>query len=526
MFVNVAPFPTRRAANGMVCSVNHLASEAGIAVLRDGGTAVDAAVAASAVLTVTSQYMCGMGGDLFAIVHAGQGPPKVLNASGFSGSGADAARLRAEGNELMPFRGDIRSVPVPGCVDGWMTLLEQMGSMDSARVLRDAVALAEDGFPVIRQLIWATQQIEQVAGATDYQGRLEPGQLLRRPGIASALRAVITNGRAGFYEGAFGEGLIALGNGEYTEADLRQNNANWVEPLSTDAFGHRLWTVPPNSQGYLTLAGAAIADGLAIPEDPDDPQWAHLLIESALAAGRDRNDVLHESADGQALLAADRIRRLRSGIDPQRASNQPGNMAAGGTMYLCAVDGSGMGVSLIQSNAAGWGAHIVEPNTGIFLQNRGIGFSLEAGDPAEYGPRRRPPHTLAPALVTTTDNELRTVLGTMGGDSQPQVLLQLLARLLLSKSEAGEIITAARWILTPAASTGFNAWETPGDLQVSIEAHAPRAWTKRLVELGHTTRSLDAFSSRTGHAHLIDLRNGTLAGAADPRAEAAAAVGY
>ncbi|MFV1989634.1 MAG: gamma-glutamyltransferase [Acidimicrobiales bacterium] len=526
MSVTFAPFPTRRAANGMVCSVDHLASEAGVAVLRDGGNAVDAAVAASAVLAVTSQYMCGMGGDLFAIVHDGRGAPKVLNSSGFSGSGADAETLRGEGHSLMPPRGDIRSVPVPGCVDGWMTLLKDMGRIGPERVLRDAIRLANDGFPVISQLVWAVGLLNGLTGADEYQGELVPGQLLKRPGIAQSLRDISTGGRAAFYQGAFGEGLLALGDGEYAASDLEQTNAHWVDPLSVDAFGHRLWTVPPNSQGYLTLSGAAVADGLDLPLDPNDPEWAHLLIESALAAGRDRNDVLHEFADGQVLLAPERTERLRSAIDTERASNAKGNVAKGGTIYLCAVDASGMGVSLIQSNAGGWGAHIVEPNTRIFLQNRGIGFSLESGHPAEYGPRRRPPHTLAPCLVTTTDNDLRAVLGAMGGDSQPQVLLQLLARLLLSGSSPAATIAAPRWVLKPRSATGFNAWAAPEKLQVDIEGHAPAAWTSGLEQLGHTTHMLDAFSSSTGHAHLIDLQHGTLAGAADPRAEAAAAVGY
>lgn len=511
----------------MVCSVDQLAGQAGISLMRKGGNAVDAAVCASAVLAVTSQYMCGMGGDLFALVHAASGPPRALNASGRSGSGADAEKLRADGHSEMPFTRNIASVPVPGCVDGWLTLLDEYGRLDPSQVFEDAIALARDGFVVTPQLIAAVGRLKNVAHSDDYTGRgpLNPGDVVRRPGIARALEAIATDGREAFYLGEFGHGLIELGAGEYSESDLVENNADWVTPLQVDAFGHRLWTIPPNSAGYLTLAGAAIASGLDLPSDSDDPRWAHILIESAFAAGQGKMDALFEGADGQALLDGQRLAKLRDRIDPNCASNQRGTLAKGGTVYLCAVDSNGMGVSLIQSNAAGWGSQIVEPNTRIFLQNRGIGFSLEKGHPAEYGPRRRPPHTLAPTLVTTLDNELRTVIGTMGGDSQPQVQLQLLAR-LLNGEDPGDVIAAARWVLAPTTSTGFNAWADPDDLHVALEEHAPQRWRPGLEAMGHEVRPLPAFTSGVGHAHLIDLLGGTLAGAADPRAHNSATAAY
>ena len=235
-------------------------------------------------------------------------------------------------------------------------------------------------------------------------------------------------GRDGFYRGEFGAGLVALGGGEYVPDDLATTSAQWVEPLGIDAWGHKVWTAPPNSQGYLTLAAAGILQGLDVPTDPGDPRWAHLLVEASRQAGHDRLRVLFDGADGRALIAPERLAARRASIHPDRAAvlaDPPPR--AGGTIYLAAVDRDRMGVSLIQSNASGWGAHIVEPATRIFLQDRGIGFSLEPGHPAEYGPRRRPPHTLSPALVTTAAGDLRIVLGTMGGDSQPQIVLQLLA---------------------------------------------------------------------------------------------------
>jgi gamma-glutamyltranspeptidase/glutathione hydrolase len=524
-----APFATRHAPNGMVCSVDHLASEAGVAMLRSGGSAADAAVAASAVLAVTTQHMCGMGGDLFALVHDDVGPPACLNASGRSGSGANADRLRAEGNTVMPPAGDIRSVPVPGCVDGWLALHARFGRLPLTDVLEPARAYAADGFPASPTLAMSVPGIAKLADADDYRpaGGVSTGTMLRRPGVADALAAIAKGGRDPWYGGLFGEGLLALGNGEYTSDDLQQPLADWVEPLSIEAFGKRLWTVPPNSQGYLTLAGAWIASGIDLPAEPEDPAWAHLLIEAARQAAFDRLDVLHEHADGNALLSPERLGPRRHAIDPGSAAMLGDTYAGGGTMYMCAVDADRMGVSLIQSNAGGWGAGIFVPGVRVSLQNRGVGFSLEPGHPAEYGPGRRPPHTLSPALVTDLDDELSAVIGTMGGDTQPQILLQLLARWLVAGEPPGDAIAAGRWALAHAGGAGgFDTWRERGRVKVLVEGNAPDSWDEGLIARGHTVERTAAFLHGFGHAHLIVNHGDVLAGAADPRPRTGGAAGY
>lgn len=525
-FPNV-PFSTTHAPHAMVCSIDHLASAAGDAMMRAGGSAVDAAVAASAVLAVTSQHLCGMGGDLWALVHRpGDEAPAALNASGRAGSGADPDRARAEGFTELPLHGDIRISPVPGCVDGWVTLLERHGRLDVGAVLAPAIGYAENGFPASPALIASVPRIAEHEWAGDYTARdLRPGDLVRRPGVARALRAIVDGGRDAFYLGEFGEGLLAVGGGEYERADLERSQADWVEPIAVDAWHHRIWTVPPNSQGYLALAGAWIAAGLDLPDDPDDPRWAHLLVETAKQAGWDRPDVLHEHADGRALVAPEHLAPRRDAIDLDRAASLPHPGAAGDTMYLCAVGDDGTGVSLIQSNAGGWGSGLAEPSTRIFLHNRGLGFNLRPGHPAEYGPGRRPPHTLAPALVTS-GGALRTVLGTMGGDSQPQVVLQLLARLLHAGQDAGTAIAAPRFRLYGATPTGFHTWADPSELVVQTEGHAPTAWEDGLALRGHRVARLGAHDSAFGHAHLIDVGPEGLAGAADPRALVGAAIGH
>lgn len=506
---------TRYALNGMVCTADHLASAAGVAMLDRGGNAVDAAIAANAVLAVTAPHLCGLGGDLFALVH--DGAVSALNASGRAGSGADPGRLRAEGRDRMPHLFDIRSVPVPGCADGWLALHERYARLPLADLLAPAIRHAAGGFPASPLLGPTADFVGTLAGAGDFAAVRRPGDVIRRPGVARALSALAEGGREAFYQGEFGEGLLALGGGEYTGDDLARPNADWVEPLEIEVFGHRVWTTPPSSQGYLLLLALEILAGLGPPADPAEPRWAHLLVESARAAGHDRLGVLHETAVAPLDTAAAR----RALVDPARRSPLPAAPSASGdTTYLCAVDGDGMGVSLIQSNASGFGSLLFEPGTGINLHNRGIGFSLTPGHPAEYGPGRRPPHTLCPALVTRPDGTLRAVLGTMGGDAQPQILLQIVTRLLLHGQAPGETVGAPRWRLS-GGDTGFDTWRS--DQGVEVEEGAP--WADGLRERGHAVGTA-AYGTDFGHAHLIDLLpSGALAGAADPRALIGAALG-
>jgi gamma-glutamyltranspeptidase/glutathione hydrolase len=523
------PLVTRHAPRGMVCSVDHLASSAGVAMLRAGGSAADAAVATSAVLAVTTPHMCGMGGDLLALVHHDQGPPTVLNASGRAGSGADAERLRRDGHAVMPFVDDIRSVTVPGCVDGWVMLHARYGRLPLADVLAPAVGYAADGFPVSPLLAAMLPLVIDAAAAVDYRPAgvvVRPGQRARRPGAARALEAIARDGRHGFYEGEFGEGLLALGAGEYLPSDLARAQADWVEPVGRRVWGHDVWTVPPNSQGYLVLAAALIAEGLSLPDDPDDPAWAHLLAESAKQAGFDRPSRLHEHADADDLLDVTELDRRRRRIDPHRSGPTVGPVADGGTIYLCAVDEERMGVSLIQSNASGFGSHLFEPLTGINLHNRGLGFSLEPGHPAEYAPGRRPPHTLSPALITRPDGTLRAVLGSMGGDAQPQIVLQVLARLLQVGQRPGHAVGAARFVLANHGGRhGFDTW-AGSSVGLDVEADAPTGWPSGLEERGQTVRIVPAANHGMGHAHLIDLDGDMLAGASDRREPNGAAIGW
>jgi gamma-glutamyltranspeptidase/glutathione hydrolase len=501
---------------GVVCSVDPLVSGIGRDVLASGGNAVDAAIAAGAALTVVAPHLCGLGGDLFALVHVpGEATPAYLNASGRAGSGADPAGLRAEGHRVMPFRNDVRSTTVPGCVDGWFAMHERYGTRPMSELLAPAIALASGGWPATAMLAAAGTVVEGVEGAEDLAG-LEAGVTVKRERTAAALRAAAAGGRDGFYLGDFGQGLIELGKGLFSEADLAASQADWEEPLSVEAFGHRVWAAAPNSQGYLMLLALAIADRLELPTDPSDPLWAHYLVEASRQAGYDRPERLFEGADVSDLLASAAERAAR--ISPERKADVPVRQAAGGTTYMAVLDGFGMGVSYIQSNAAGFGTWLFEPRTGIGLQNRGTGFNLEPGHPAEFGPAKRPPHTLVPALVTRNDGSLRLVAGTMGGDSQPQIVAQLIARVLHGGESVRAAVRAPRWRLHPG-ETGFGTWTGEYDIDVELEVGAPEAWSAGLGERGHVAVSAAA-GSGFGHAHLIEIDgDGRAEGAADPRAE-------
>ena len=530
------PRSTVRAPHHMVASADQLATSAGLAIFAQGGNAVDAAIATNAAIAITGPHLCGIGGDLFALIHIDDpanpdtpGETFALNASGRAGKGADAAALRAEGLAEMPFKLDVRSVTVPGCVDGWMALHERFGSLPLDVILAPARRLAAEGFPASPLLVGSLRRLDAPSRHNLSELATQAtttGATVRRPGAALVLAALAVSGRDGFYLGAFGDGLLELGDGLFDADDLGTVQANWVEPLTASAFGVDLHTIGPSSQGYLTLGGARLAERLDLPDDPDDERWAHLLIEAASAAGFDRPDALHEGADGGALL--DAIDQRLDLIGLEHASQRPAPGFDGDTTYLCTAgidrDGRRIGVSLIQSNASGFGSHLVEPNTGINLHNRGIGFNLIDGHPAEFGAGRRPPHTLSPAIATQS-GRLASVFGTMGGDAQPQILLQIAARLFHHGQSPTAAIDAARWILH-GPDTGFDTWTGAGGPLVHVEGHAPSHWVDALAARGHLSEERPAWDSGFGHAHAIVVEpSGMFAGAADPRAVIGSAAG-
>jgi gamma-glutamyltranspeptidase/glutathione hydrolase len=538
---NATPFHPRVALRGMVTAADQLAAAAGLSMLERGGTAADAMVAAATVMAVVAPHLCGLGGDALAMVKVPGAPPVGLLAVGRAGSGADADRLRADGHADMPLRGDIRSVTVPGAVDGWLALHERFGRLSWDVVLEPAISLAEEGFAASMLLAFASHLVAHVPGAQDLcpGGPLEVGQRVRLPGIARTLRALASAGRDGFYAGEFGRALIGLGRGEYAAQDVAQPLAQWTTPLTLRVLGHDFWTVPPPSQGYLTLSGAWIAEQVGLPADPADPLWAHVIVEAGRAASFDRPAVLYDGADGPDLLSLDRLGPRAASIDTERATSSFSGIAApgagaslssdGDTTHLCAVDAEGLGISLTQSNALDFGAHVVAGETGVFLHNRGVGFSLERGHPGEYHPGRRPSHTLSPAVVTRPDGSLAQIVGTMGGDAQPVIIMQLLARLLRSEEDPATAISAARVVHEAPGAPPFRLWQSP-DQSLVMESNAPAGWREGLEARGHRVRVVGAFNPvDVGCSQIISVGTVddhlTFTGASDPRSADGDALG-
>ncbi|WP_146605272.1 gamma-glutamyltransferase family protein [Jiangella anatolica] len=509
---------------GVVATPHTLSTRAGIEILQAGGNAVDAAIAACAVQGVVAPETCGIGGDLFALVHRpGDAAPLALNASGRAGSGVDAAALRAAGHTEIP-RGHPGAIPVPGCVDGWDALSSRLGRLGLAASLAPAIRLAEEGFPANDELVAAFRSsAAELAGveAAAPLLRASRGSTIVRSQLAATLRLVADGGRAAFYEGPPGAAISAAVDGVITTSDLERSQADWVVPVSASAWGVTGWTVPPNSQGYLAVGGAAVLERLGWTDDPGDPRSWHLQIEAhrALAAGRDSVvvDPGRVPVDAGRLLDPARLDAVAASVDPSAARDlyAPAG-AAGGTAYLCVVDGAGLAVSLIQSNFHGIGALVGAGSAGFLLHDRGRGFSLLEGHPGELGPGRRPLHTLSPTLWTR-DERLALVLGTRGGHVQPQLVQQVAAFVLGAGLDPDEAQARPRWTVEPAPTPP--GAPVPSGWRVRVEPDVPARVVDGLRRRGHQVVPADGPQSGWGPVSVIqvDEAAGWRLSARDPR---------
>jgi gamma-glutamyltranspeptidase/glutathione hydrolase len=505
-------------------SPHHLAGRAALQIMAAGGNAADGAVAANAVLGTVLPTTCGMGGDLFALILGPESSaPAALNASGRGGSGLDAAAARAAGYERMPLDAPW-SITVPGCVDGWIALAERFGELPLEDVLAPARRHATRGFQTSKELAAA---LERLAPRLTRRGSAEElypdgripaaGEILQRPAYGRVLESVGREGRSALYAGPVGDAIVGATGGTITPEDLAARQARWVEPLAADVFGRRLWTLPPNSQGYLTAAACWLLQELDPRADPDDPAFHHAVIEAyrAVAWEADRivADPEHTPLRPQELADPGRLRpRLEAIRQDSVADWSRREHDRGGTAYLCVVDGEGMAVSLIQSNYTGIGSGISAGDTGVWLHNRGAGFSLEPGHPNEAGGGKRPRHTLAPTLWTE-EGRASLLLGARGGHAQPQYLTQMAALLHL----AG---------LTPPDAQLIPRWSIGADGYVDVEAEAGDEVLEGLARRGHRVRRAGSPQPGWGPVSVISLdANGTRWGAADPRVSTATAVG-
>ncbi len=515
------------ADRGIVVSPHHLASQAGIEILRKGGTAIDAAIAVDAVLGVVAPDTCGPGGDLFALVHTpGTSAPVALNASGRAGSGLSADDLRDRGLGEIPFRSPW-SITVPGCVDGWEALTARFGKLPLATSLAPAIAIASEGFPVSTELCGSLVRLQPMIASQASAGPLYPddepppeGTTITRPGLAATLEAIASSGRDAFYSGRAGSGIIDASEGTIVTSDLERTQADWITPARLDVLGRTGWTIPPNSQGYLTLAMLWIFEHLDPPDDPNDALYQHLLIEAYRAVAWERADTVGDPETAVVTIdelldparLAGRSDRIRRDSVVRWPMPQP---APGGTAYMTVLDGTGVGVSFIQSNFAGIGAGRSAGSSGVWLHNRGAGFNLIPGHPNEYGPGKRPLHTLSPTLWTDGDGALSLLLGTRGGDQQPQYLGQFAAHHLHGGLCTDDAQAVPRW---------FMDQPVPGtDSTVAVESRMAPTTVDGLRARGHVVDLAAAHEPGWGPISAIDVA-GERKGSADPRISTSAAL--
>ncbi len=516
---------------GIVASEHPLASQAGAQVLGEGGNAVDAAIAANAVMGVVAPMTCGMGGDLFAIVYeAKTGKLHGLNSSGWSPAGLSLERLRQLGLTNMPQRG-IESVTIPGAVAGWDALQHRFGRKPLRRLLAPAIRLAETGFPVTEIVAGYWKASERLMGGDpDAANAFLPGgraprmgEIFRNRDLGWSLRQVARGGRAAYYEGPISQRLLACSRkhgGSWMAADLRDFRPEWVEPISTTYRGWTVYEIPPQGQGIAALMMLNLMEQYPLGEWGSDAcrTW-HVMIEAKKLAYADLLRYVADSRFGQVpaagMLSKDYARERAKMIDLNQAADRvlPGRPPGhgGDTTYLCTVDEEGNMVSLIQSNYGGFGSGLVAAGTGFGLQNRGGLFTLEPGHPNVVAPRKRPLHTIIPGFMAKGD--VRIAFGIMGGWNQAQAHAQFVA----------DIVDHGWNLQTALEAPRFTKLNFEGR-DVKVESRVPESLREELTKLGHTVQRGAPFDQDTGGGQAVmrDHRTGINYGASDPRKDGAA----
>ncbi|GLS82368.1 gamma-glutamyltransferase [Paraferrimonas haliotis] len=526
------------ASNGMVATSQPLATQVGLDVLKAGGTAMDAAIAANAVLGLVEPTGCGIGGDLFAIVWS----EKDGKLYGYNGSGRSPQSLTLEhfqslGLSQIPSHGPL-PVSVPGTVDAWYALHDKFGKTPMASLLQPAIDYAEKGFPVSELIAYymnrSAPKLSQFPNFSDTfmaNGKMpQTGEIFKNPDLAKSYRILAKQGRDGFYKGDIAKAIdkyMAENDGFLSYQDLSSHQGEWVEPIAADYRGVTLWELPPNGQGIAAQQILKILEGYDIKSmDRFGAEFAHLFVEAKKLAFADRAKFYADPAFHDIPVAelvskeyADKRRKL---IDPNKAmkSVDPGNPALlhGDTIYLTTADKDGNMVSLIQSNYRGMGSGMTPTGTGFVLQDRGEMFNLEPGHLNSYAPNKRPFHTIIPAFVTK-DGKPWISYGVMGGGTQPQMHAQVLMNIVdfgMNLQEAGD----APRILHTGSSQPTGEVMTDGGY-VSLESGYSWEVRRALMEKGHTlTNKNGPFG---GYQAIRKDANGVYAGASESRKDGQAA---
>lgn len=534
------PFVTRSevlAKNGMVATSQPLATQAGLEVLRAGGSAVDAAIAANAVLGVVEPTGCGIGGDLFALVwEARTKTLHGLNASGRSPRGLTLERLRALAGEAIPPRG-VLPLSVPGCVDGWYELSAKFGTLAMKDVLAPAIRYAREGFPASELVAkgWAdnARLLEPEHGfAAQFLPAPRKGELVVRANLAATLAAIAQGGRDVFYRGELAQRMAAdleRAGAFLRLEDFAAHRSEWVAPVSTRYRGYDVWELPPNGQGAVALQMLNLLEPFDLAAAGfGSADHLHLVMEAKKLAFEDRARYYADPAFAEVPLAwlvskeyaAERVRL----IDPKQAATrvEPGarRELSRDTVTLAAADAAGNMVALIQSNYRGMGSGVAPANLGFILQDRGELFDLEPGRPNSYAPGKRPFHTIIPGFVTK-DGQAVLAFGVMGGDFQPQGHVEVLVNWLDFGLNLQEACDAPRFAHEGSSDPIGTPQEEGGGVLVVESGFAPEV-LEELRKRGH------AFRERRGifggfQGILRDPATGVLTGASDARKDGQAA---
>jgi gamma-glutamyltranspeptidase / glutathione hydrolase len=533
------PYPSLRIplfARNVVSTSHPLAAQAGLRMLYQGGSAVDAAIAAAATITLVEPVSCGLGGDAFAIVWH-EGKAHGLNASGHAPGAwnldyfGDKYGRDQSGRPLAPRRG-VDSVTVPGVVAGWAALHKSFGKLPFAQLMEPAIEIAERGYPVPPVVAhkWAAA-VDELKDQPGFAQAFMPGgkapavgQRFCWPAAAKTLRLIAQTEGQSMYSGQLAEQLVGFlreNGGAHTLDDFSSYEALWVEPIAKDYRGYTLHEIPPNGQGIAALMAVGILEQFDLKAlGLDTVASQHLQIEAMKLAFADLYQYVADSGSmtvaAEQLLDPAYLASRAKLIDPSRATHfGPGVPDAGGTIYLSAADESGMMVSFIQSNYMGFGSGVVMPESGISLQNRGVGFSMDADSPNVVQGRKRPFHTIIPAFLSR-DGEPVMSFGVMGGDMQPQGHLQTLVRMLDYDQQ-------------PQAACCAPRWKVNRDFTLDVEATMPAHIVAGLEALGHKLKSVDDPYMDFGSGQFIwrlskDLEDGYVA-ASDSRRDGQA-VGF
>lgn len=499
------PFATRSvvmAQHGMACTAHPLATQAAIDVLRAGGTAIDAAIAANAVEGVVEPNMNGIGGDLFAIVWDAKTKKLYgLNASGRSPYGLTASHFKATNLSRIPINGPL-SVSVPGCVDGWYELHKRFGKLPMKNLLAPAIQYARDGFPVHDEAADSWPEMLRNFGKlpnvseTYAPNGITPkrGDVFKNPLLANTLGQIAKGGRDAFYKGEIArtiDGFMKKSGGFLSYKDLAEHTSDWIEPVSTNYRGYTVWELPPNGQGIAALQMLNILEGYDFSTIPwGSPEHVHLFTESKKLVFEDRARYYADPAFAKIpvseLISKDYAAKRRALIDPDRAAHKPdaGNplLKNGDTVYLTVADSEGNMVSLIQSIFLQFGSGMAPDGLGFMLQNRGALFSLKEGENNSYAPHKRPFHTIIPAFVTKGEQPYLS-FGVMGGSFQPLGHVQILMNIIdfgMNIQEAGD----APRIDHQGSSEPTGDRMADGGL-ITLESGFPYETIRELMRKGH-----------------------------------------